>query len=129
MNTNTCCFIGLQPQRLPFGFQEDSKGCCDLKEALLREILYLIEGHRVRCFLTGMALGVEQWAAEAVLYAKPHYPDLRLHAILPCPTQASRWNTARRARYEAILSQCDQTTVLQDTNAPACSRACRRWVR
>ena len=121
-----CCFVG--PPLRDLSFQEDTPACLRLKEALLRETVYLIEVHRVRCFLTGMALGVDQWAAEAVLELKGLYPDLQLHAALPCADQAARWSAARQRRYEAILAHCDQTVTLRERYTAACMQARNQYM-
>ena len=128
MDPITCCFTGHRPQKLPFGFSENSPACQALKEALLREIVYLIEGHHVVRFLTGMALGVDQWAAEAVLSIKSDYPSLQLDAILPCRTQAGRWTGVQQTRYREILRRCDHTVVLRENYTPSCMQIRNRYM-
>ena len=38
----TCCFTGLRPQKLPFGFDEGNRLCLQIKERLKQEIIRLI---------------------------------------------------------------------------------------
>ena len=73
-----------------------------LKEALRKEIAC---GARV--FRAGGALGFDTVAALAVLDLKQEYPSIRLHLILPCPTQAEEWSPADKECYEKILAAAD----------------------
>lgn len=59
----TCCFTGLRPQKLTFGFDEGDRLCLQIKERLKQEIIRLITEQHVTHFISGMALGVDQWAA------------------------------------------------------------------
>ena len=63
----TCAFTGHRPQSLPFGFDESDKRCTSLKSVMRDQIVALIENEGVRHFITGMALGVDMYAAEIVL--------------------------------------------------------------
>ncbi len=63
---------------------------------------------------TGMALGVDQLAALAVLELKDEGHDIRLHAAVPCRGHSSKWPQASRDLYDAILSKCDEVTLVTD---------------
>ena len=67
-----------------------------------------------------MALGTDIFAAEIVLKLKEKFRDITLTAILPCRTQAARWNKEAITRYEHILAKCDKVIVLQDEYTPSC---------
>lgn len=72
----------------------------------------------VRTFISGMAIGVDTAAAEAVLRLKPNYPDMRLVAAVPFPSQASKWPQASKDNYKRILSMADDIhTVNEDPYA------------
>ena len=66
----TCAFTGHRPQSLPFGFDESDKRCTSLKSVMRDQIVALIENEGVTHFITGMALGVDMYAAEIVLDLK-----------------------------------------------------------
>ena len=66
----TCAFTGHRPQHLPFGMNENDERCVKLKEKLKEQIINLIEAENVTHFITGMALGVDRYAAEIVLDLK-----------------------------------------------------------
>lgn len=76
----TCAFTGHRPQSLPFGFDESDKRCTSLKSVMRDQIVALIENEGVTHFITGMALGVDMYAAEIVLDLKSKYPHITLKA-------------------------------------------------
>lgn len=67
-----------------------------------------------------MALGTDIFAAEIVLKLKEKFRDITLTAILPCRTQAARWNKEAITRYEHILAKCDKVIVLQEEYTSSC---------
>lgn len=114
----TCCFTGHRPQSLGFppGSQEETA----LKNRLSGEILRLIEDRGVRHFISGMALGVDTFAARTVLKLREIYPDITLECAIPCRNQAKRWPAGDRKIYLSILQAADRVTVLQETYTPFC---------
>ena len=82
----TCMFTGHRPQNLPFRFNEDDYRCQELKRRLAILIREKIE-NGITCFLSGMAIGVDCYAAEIVLSLKKEFPNISLYAIIPCSNQ------------------------------------------
>ena len=97
----TCAFTGHRPQHLPFGMNENDERCVRLKEILKEEIINLIEAENVTHFITGMALGVDLYAAEIVLDLKARYPSITLESAIPCETQRS---SGRQHSENAIIT-------------------------
>ncbi len=64
MKIKKCAFTGHRPQSLPFGFNEEDERCIALKQKLRNEIINQIENNGVTHFITGMAIGVDMYAAE-----------------------------------------------------------------
>lgn len=114
----TCCFTGHRPQNL--GFAPGSAAETALKNRISGELLRLITEQNVRHFISGMALGVDTYAAQAVLKLKEIYPDLTLECAVPCKGQEKRWKREDREVYADILSRADRVTVLQEAYAPFC---------
>lgn len=108
-----CCFTGHRPQSLPFRFDEQDERCVRLKSLLRKEIERQITESGVTAFISGMAIGVDMYAAEIVLELKAVYPELTLEAAVPCASQADKWSAAMQKRYRDILRRCDKTTLIQ----------------
>lgn len=113
-------FTGHRPKGLPFGYNERDSRCKKLKKALKKLILNKIQEENTTAFLSGMALGTDMFAAEIVLGLKRKFRDITLTAVLPCRTQAAKWNKEATARYELILAKCDKVIILQDEYTPSC---------
>ena len=81
-----------------------------LMEPLDRIVGTLIE-QGFTTFYSGMALGFDMMAAEAVLKAKQTHPKVKLIAVLPFPEQDSKFSEQTKLRYRHILSQADKTVI------------------
>lgn len=113
-------FTGHRQKGLPFGYNERDCRCKKLKKALEKLIIHKIKEENTTDFLSGMALGTDMFSAEIVLKLKRKYRDITLTAVLPCRTQAARWNNEAITKYENILAKCDKVIVLQDEYTPSC---------
>lgn len=94
-----CCFTGHRPEKL-----QAPEGV--VTAALEKEIRQAIaDGFNV--FITGMARGVDIWAAEIVLRLQDAGEAVRL--ICACPYQGFErgWKQSWQERYQAILSAAD----------------------
>ena len=111
------CFTGKRPQSMPWGSNEKDPRCVALKAQLEQAVEQaVLDGYSY--FITGMALGVDMWAGEAVLRLKGRYPNLFLEAAIPCPNQPKQWMPHEQQRYYQLLFCCDKKTM--------CSRSCSR---
>lgn len=128
MKIKKCAFSGHRPQKLPFGLNEEDERCVALKQKLREEIIRQIEVNGVTHFITGMALGVDMYAAEIVLGLKSSYNGITLESAIPCETQAEKWTEAQRDRYYEIAAQCDEETMLQHQYTPDCMQKRNRYM-
>ena len=115
----TCAFTGHRPQNLPWQFNEADTNCLKLKQILNQQISQLAK-NGFTDFLSGMALGSDTWAAEAVLNLRKKKPALKLHCILPCKTQAEKWPVSEQKRYQKILAQADSIFFTSRNYHPNC---------
>lgn len=76
----TCTIAGMRPYKLPKGL--DISMLVDKIEVEIRKSIFC--GYNL--FQTGMAMGVDIWAAEITLKLKREYRDIRLICVLPCET-------------------------------------------
>lgn len=114
-----CAFTGHRPQRLSWGWREDDARCLALKAQLKQQIEALCDAG-CRSFLCGMARGCDIYFAEQVLCLKQKYRDIRLIAMIPCPSQSDSWHEDERLRYQTLLSRCDEVRVLEDHYTDGC---------
>ena len=111
MNRIVCAFTGHRPKSFPWKYDETAPDCVRLKEVLAVQIKLLAD-RGVTDWLSGMALGVDLWAAEMVLDLKKKNPALRLHCILPCEGQEAKWPAAEQERYRSILRRADKVVYV-----------------
>jgi len=100
----TACFTGHRPNKLNGYNPADNK---ELLWKLHEAIVDHIENKGVSVFITGMALGIDTWAAKIVLKLKEKYPDIHLVAAVPCKAQDSKWIDSAKKEYNKILDKCD----------------------
>lgn len=124
----TCCIMGDHLLRLPFELNEGKLYGIKLKNTLRAQIVRLIEENAVTHFITSMALGIEQYAAEIVLDLKNIYPSITLECVIPFETQAALWTKAQRDKYYYIIENCDKETLLQYHYTHDCMKQCNEYL-
>lgn len=115
----SCAVTGHRPQKFPWGNDEEDSRCVELKNTLTSQIEELVR-NGVTDFLSGMAEGVDIWTALTVLNLREKHPDLKLHCILPCKTQAEKWDTPAQERYHSILEQADSIIYVRREERKGC---------
>lgn len=128
MSNQVCCFTGHRPQHFAFGYRESDPCCVALKARLRREIEALINGSGVNHFISGMALGVDTYAAEILVDLKKTYPHITWEAAIPCENQAGKWRASDRERYRNLVRQADKTTVVSRDYTPDCMHRRNRYM-
>ncbi|MBQ8510203.1 MAG: DUF1273 family protein [Clostridia bacterium] len=123
----SCAFTGHRPTHFRFGFDETHPDCIRIKSALNVEIAHMIDAG-VTNFYAGAALGVDQWAMEAVLEHRRTNPAVRLTAAVPCPEQAKRWTYEQQKRYRRLLEQCDKVEIVSDHHWQGCMAVRNQWM-
>ena len=127
MDNIACAFTGHRPKSFPWKYDETAYDCVLLKETLTEQIKLLTE-QGVTEFLSGMAQGVDLWAAEIVLDLKKKNPALRLHCVLPCEEQERKWPTSEQERYHSILRQADEVIYVNREYTSDCMFARNRYL-
>ncbi len=116
----TCCFTGHRPQKLHQSEEDIRQG---LEKAV---VAAYADGYRV--FITGMAMGVDIWAGEAVIRLKESAPDVSLIAAVPYPGQERNFPAEWKIRYAEVLSRCDQVEILSESYRKGDYHARDRWM-
>lgn len=99
MNQNACCFSGHRPEKL-------NTSETAIKSALKKEISAAINGG-ITVFISGMARGVDLWAAKLVLDFKTAEPNIQLLCALPYKNFGSKWKEQWRTLYSDVIGQAD----------------------
>ena len=105
-----CAFTGYRPQKMPFGFNESDPRCIDFKRRV-KETIQALYDMGYRHFISGGALGMDMFAAEAVLELRARHSDMILEMVSPFDDQAARWSPELRARHDRLFAQADITTA------------------
>jgi len=113
MNISTVCFTGHRPNKLD-GYNPKSKGNNRMLLELRKIIVDHIENKDASIFITGMALGIDMWAARIILALKSTYPHLQLVAAIPCANHSSKWIQSSQDEWKIIIDQCDHVHYVSD---------------
>ena len=100
-----CCFTGHRPEKL-----NEDEFC--VRKWLNEQIHKAIEDG-FTTFITGMAMGVDLWAAQEVLSLKVNY-DLHLIAATPWPGFPKRWSEEWQRMYNEIWARADFRVNISD---------------
>ncbi len=116
-----CCFTGHRPEKLSL-----SEG--EVKNLLEKEIRQAIaDGFNV--FITGMAPGVDIWAAEIIieLRERENFP-LKIIAASPHPGFENRWSLDWQKRYAVIMAKADFIKEVCSHYSRGCYQIRNEWM-
>ena len=81
-----------------------------------------------RTFLSGMAVGFDLAAAEAVLAFRAEHPGVRHVAVIPFRGQEERFSAEDRARFQAVEAASDEVVILSETFHRGCYAVRNRYL-
>ncbi len=125
--STTACFTGYRPQKLPWGENEGDSRCGALRFRLVENIVAAY-ARGYRTFLSGMALGVDTYAAEAVLALSKVLPGMELVLAIPFPAYALTLPRMHRARYETIVLGSARCAVCSEKSGSAAMQQRNRFM-
>ena len=99
-----CCFTGHRPEKLV-------KSEIEIKAALREEIKQAIQDG-LTVFITGMARGVDLWAAEIVLDLRKRNQEVKLICAIPHEGFEARWSANWKQLYRYVLDNADLVRVI-----------------
>lgn len=120
LRLHRACFTGHRPHKLA---QPESVVIAAL-ETKIREA---IENGFVT-FISGMAWGVDIWAAEIVLRMKAAGYPLHLIAAVPYEGFERSWSTSWQRRYHAVLSAADLVKYICEHFNRSCFQIRNEWM-
>ncbi len=128
LGNNVCAFTGHRPEKLGITKETDPE-CISLMIKLEAEIRQAVkDGYDT--FLTGMANGVDIWAAISFVRVKKYLTgigdisgsSMRMCAVLPYKNFEGRGYAWQKERYRELLENCDRVIVISDVYTNDCMR-------
>lgn len=120
LRLHRCCFTGHRPEKLnvPEAY---------IQHTLEQEIRKAVDdGYSV--FISGMARGVDIWAAEIVLKLRRERKFVRLICASPYPGFEDRWSNSWKTRYRSIMAQADLSRFISPSYSRDCFSIRNRWM-
>lgn len=115
----TACFTGHRPEKMGRSEQE-------VKALLNREIDRAV-GDGFDTFITGMARGVDLWAAELIVERK-NEKNFCLICALPYPGFGTGWDQMAKKSFQLVLEQADLVETVHDSYVPYCFQERNIWM-
>lgn len=94
----------------------------------LDEVLEELYVNGIRTFLSGMAVGFDLAAAEAVLALRSARPGVRLVCAVPFEGQDRHFDAAQKARYRRVLAEADQVVYVCSAYRRDCYARRNDWL-
>ena len=114
------CFTGHRPEKLT---QPESVVCTALEKEIRQAIA---DGLTV--FISGMARGVDIWAAEIVLHIRDEGQSVRLICASPYEGFDRTWRADWQERYRTILDKADYVKYVCPYYSRACFQIRNEWM-
>ena len=102
----SCCFTGHRPEKLGVPAEIVIR---ELKEAIDESI-----SNGFHTFITGMAQGVDIWAAEYVLQVKKNHPELKLICAVPYAGFEKSWEITWKEKYNHVIEEADEVHYISE---------------
>lgn len=118
----TVCFSGHRPEKLFHGGDEAYAGTNRLKSIIYKEI-YDSYAQGYTNFMSGLARGIDIWAAEMVVDFKHIHPEVRLIGVKPYRNHGETFKGTEKWRFNHIIESCDDIIVISETYNKGCMRA------
>ena len=120
LRDHTCCFTGHRPEKLT---KPENEIITRLKEEISRAI-----NDGFTFFISGMARGVDIWAAEIVL--KMRDIGSPVHLICACPFDGFErsWDEKWRKRYAEVIMKADRVEYICPGYNRGCFQIRNKWM-
>ena len=120
LRARRCCFTGHRPEKLHLS----EKYVCN---ALEREIRLAVS-ENFQTFITGMARGVDIWAAEIVLRLRKEGLPIHLIAASPFKVFEKNWTRDWQDRYVSIMQNAEIALFVSQCYDRRCFQRRNEWL-
>lgn len=109
----TTCFTGHRPNKLKgYNPKDNSEMLFKLRDIIVDHI----ENKNVETFISGMALGIDMWAARIVLKLKEKHPNIKLICAIPCNNHSGKWIEESKREWKEICDKADKVHYVSEEN-------------
>ena len=115
-----CAFTGHRPEKLNIS-ETDVR-------VLLQDAIEQAYADGFRVFISGMARGVDMWAADIVLQLRLTHDDIKLICAAPYEGFEARWSQNYRLEYQRIMQAADLVRYICPHYSPACFQIRNQWM-
>lgn len=116
----TVCFTGHREEKLNIA--------ADTVKMLLRKEIEQAISDGFNTYLSGMAPGVDVWAAEIVLEMKEKNHDIRLVCALPFEGFDKKRSSEETEQYYSIMERADKVEVICSHYSRSCFQLRNKWM-
>lgn len=120
LKRHRCCFTGHRPEKL--GISE-ARAKVLLKSAIQQAIS---DGYVT--FISGMARGIDLWAAEIVIEEREKNSNIHLVCASPFSGFEKRWSEHEQDLYRSITEQADFVKFVSQHYYKACFQVRNEWM-
>jgi uncharacterized phage-like protein YoqJ len=114
------CFTGHRPEKL-------ERSETEIVAGLQKEIRQAI-ADGFQTFISGMARGVDIWAAEIVLALRDEGAAIHLVCASPYEGFEKRWNQEWKERYQRVMAQADSVQFICRHYSRGCFQLRNKWM-
>lgn len=114
------CFTGHRPEKL----NRSEKSVLDGLETAIRQAI--ADGSNV--FISGMARGVDIWAAEIVLQIRSEGEDIKLICASPYRGFEKNWSIDWQRRYNNVIEAADLVRFICPNYSKSCFQIRNEWM-
>ncbi|MCM1227427.1 MAG: DUF1273 domain-containing protein [Clostridium sp.] len=118
----TVCFTGHRPEKLP-GYKDPDSGILDMIKSMLYYRIYSAAQAGYEYFISGVARGVDLWAAESVLEIKKKFPRIQLICAKPFAAHGSSFRGKDLWTYNNVIDRADEVVCVSDKYSYSCYKA------
>lgn len=120
LRQHRCCFTGHRPEKLDIS---ERKARALLKSAIEQAIE---DGYTT--FITGMARGIDMWAAAIVLRKRRRNSNIHLICASPFEGFENRWNAVDKENYRDIIEASDLVRYICVHYSRSCFQIRNTWM-
>ena len=124
----TACFTGHRPEKICASGYPTKAYLNQIKSMLYLEILEAVRDRGYRTFVSGMARGVDLWAAAIVLNLRQQNNDVKLICAVPFEGFEARWSEDNRREYARIIEQSDLVRYICPRYSKPCFQIRNEWL-